>query len=116
MKKYNTQFIKDFIEKNAENIDFVVCGMKEDWNWTSEKVYTQENGFKRGFDWNSKHIRVAGIKESVWATPVMKVCYKDGTSEVIECFVDNGEEADQENITMKMAFAKATGGMDSVLG
>lgn len=34
MNKYDTKFIKNYIEKHKGEIDCVFCGMEEDWDWT----------------------------------------------------------------------------------
>ncbi len=111
MKKYNAKFIKDYIEKNRDKIDTVSCGMREDWGWTADTVY--ENGeFKKGFRWNSSFIEVMGIIGSCWATPVMNITLKNGKTEVVECWLDDGETISEREILEKKMIAKATGGMD----
>ena len=63
MKKYDTKFIKEYIEKNKGEIVSVACGIREDWGWTHDIVY--ENGeFLKKFKWNSKSIKVNGITDS----------------------------------------------------
>lgn len=42
MKKYDTEFIKKYIENRKDTIKTVDCGMKQDWSWTAETVF--ENG------------------------------------------------------------------------
>ena len=50
--------------------------MFEDWGWTAATVY-EKGEFKKGFLWNNSSIKVAGIRGSAWATPVMKVTFKN---------------------------------------
>lgn len=113
MKKYNTNFIKSYIEKHKEEIKSVDCGMKEDWSWTAGTVF-KDGKFSYDYDWSKESISVAGISGSNWATPVMKVEFKDGRMEIVDCYVDDGEKASQSQIAQNMEFARATGGMDYV--
>lgn len=111
MKNYNVAFIKNYIEEHKVEIETVTCGMREDWSWTAETVF--ENGeFSSNYDWSKEHISVAGISGSTWATPVMEVEFKDGRTEIVDCYEDDGEKASQSQIAQQMAFARATGGMD----
>lgn len=97
MKKYDTSFIKDYIESHREEIKEVSCGMKEDWFWTAETIY-EENHFSEEYDWNSKSISVAGISGSTWATPVMEVCFKDGITEIVPCYFNDGKRTTDKQI------------------
>lgn len=111
MKKYNTKFIKDYIEKNRDKIDTVSCGMREDWGWTADTVY--ENGeFKKGLQWNSGSIEIMGISGSYWATPVMNVTFKNGQTKTVECWFSDGETASDKEISDMKMFARNTDGMD----
>lgn len=113
MKKYSTNFIKNYIEEHKLDIDYVECGMQEDWLWTCETVY-KKGEFVDGYDWQSKHLSVNGISGSSWATPVMRVNFKDGNTEIIECYVDDGAHENLSQIAWQKTFAAMTGGMDSV--
>lgn len=113
MKHYNAQFIKNYIETNADKISIVDCGMKEDWSWTSETIF--ENGqFYPDIRFDVAHntLKIAGISGSTWATPVMEVMFNDGHSEIVECWNDDGEIASEEPIARAKAFAVTTGGGD----
>lgn len=111
MKKYNTVFIKNYIEEHKGEIESVQCGMREDWNWTAETVF--ENGqYSMDYDWNSENISVAGISGSTWATPIMEILFKDGRREILDCYKDDEEQEDASYIARQKAFARATGGMD----
>lgn len=113
MKKYNTNFIKSYIEEHKKEIESVFCGMREDWSWTEDTVF-EDGEFSSYYDWNKKHITVAGISGSTWATPVMKVEFKDGRTEIVDCYVDDGEQASKSQIANQKAFARETGGMDCI--
>lgn len=111
MKHYNTSFIKSYIEERKEQIESVNCGMREDWGWTADTVF--ENGeFVSKFDWQGKWLEVAGIDGSAWATPIMEVDFKDGRTEIVECWIDDGEKASEQQIREQKAFAAIIGGMD----
>lgn len=115
MKHYNTNFIKNYIEQHKDDIDSVYCGMKEDWHWTADKIF--ENGkYSDDFDWKSEHISVCGISGSTWATPVMEVSFKDGRTEIVNCYEDDGEQVSTYQIAQQKMFAVMTGGMDMLGG
>lgn len=113
MKNYNTNFIKKYIKEHKAEIETVTCGMREDWGWTAETVF-ENREFSSNYDWRKEHISVAGISGSTWATPVMEVEFKDGRTEIVECYEDDGERTSQSQIAQQMAFAKATGGTDCI--
>ncbi len=111
MKYYNPKLIKQFIDEHKDTINTVEVGMKEDWWWTAETIF--EDG-EADVDLSGDSLRVAGITGSTWATPVMRVTFKDGTERVIPCYEDDMRQADPEKVAAQKAFARATGGMDSV--
>ena len=111
MKHYNTKFIKKYIEEHKRQILSVHCGMREDWYWTADKVF--ENGeLSYDYDWESENISVAGITGSTWETPVMEVEFDDGRTEIVECWIDDGEVVSENQIRRQKRFALDTGGMD----
>lgn len=113
MKYYNTAFIKSFITENKDRIETIEAGMKEDWDWTAKTLY-EEGAFRKGFNWNKEHLEVAGIRGSKWATPVLQVCYKDGTKEIVCCYTDNNIATDPRIISSMIEFATLTCCMDEV--
>lgn len=111
MKKYDAQFIKDYINKHKEEIKRVECGMREDWSWTSFEVY--ENGCCYSkYDWENISFKISGIEGSTWATPVMHIYLKDGARLIVPCFYKDGEKVSDIQIKEQMELTKATGGMD----
>lgn len=111
MKKYDTSFIKQYIEEHKSEIESVDCGMREDWSWTAETVF--ENGeYSSDYDWNKENISVAGISGSTWATPIMEISFKDGRTEIVNCYINDGKKENARRIAEQKAFAIATGGMD----
>ena len=111
MKHYNTKFIREYIEQHKEQIESVDCFMREDYDWTCETVF-EDCEFCKGFNWKDDYLRVAGITGSTWATPTMEVEFKDGRTEIIECWIDDGERASERQLREQKAFAAAAGGMD----
>ena len=111
MKHYNTKFIKEYIEEHKEEIESVSCGMREDWSWTVDMVFAKGK-FLEDYNWQSDYICVYGIDGSIWATPVMEVTFKNGGRDIIECFADDGDVADERKVRACKSFAAATGGMD----
>jgi hypothetical protein len=111
MKYYSMEKIRDFVAKSEKPIKSVSVGMKEDWGWTAVEIYRKG---KFTANVNGKRLKVAGIEGSTWATPVMRVEYKGGILETIECYDDDGFVEDTEMIAQQMGYAALTGGMDSV--
>lgn len=106
---YDTQFIKKYIQEHKDEIESVDCGMKEDWNWTAETVFS-DGKLHSCYKWDSKSINVAGISGSTWATPIMLVLFKDGRTEIVGCFLDDGSIAPPYQIAEQMDFVRNTGG------
>lgn len=109
MKYYSTNIIREFIEAHKENIETVECGMREDWSWTADTIYS--NG-EYQIDVSGSSVRIAGINGSYWATPIMEVTYKDGRREILDCYTDDNETASADEIRRMKDFAFRTGGMD----
>ena len=114
MKKYSTKIIKAYIEMNKDQIERVYCGIREDWHWTAEFVYDLGE-YSSNYDWNDKHIEVAGITGISWGTPVMKVILKNGDMQIVDCYEDDGTSVPAEKIMRQKAMAILTGGMDDVI-
>jgi len=79
MKTYNFKKAKTLIE-NTPNIRSASIGMYEDWGWTAETVYN-DGEFTTEL---SSDTEIRGINGSVWATPTLQICLKDGTVKMIE--------------------------------
>lgn len=112
MKCYDYDTIKDFFDEHNDEIKVLYIGMAEDWTQTCSK-------FTSGFDYQivkkGQHLFVRGIPGSTWATPVMKVVYKNGLEEILPCwFDDGGATPDEEVVAFCKGFAKTTFGGDSV--
>ena len=109
MKYYSYDIIKDFFDEHKDEIKALYIGMAEDWTQTCSK-------FTSGFDYQiikkGWHLYVRGIPGSLWATPVMKVVYKNGLEEILPCWFEEGEKISEE----KVAFCKVKYGEDSVYG
>ena len=82
MKQYDFAGMKKYIQLRSDTIDYVQAGMAEDWFFTAETIYKDAN-----FVNNMDEIKeIAGISESVWATPVMEVHFKNGDIKFVDCF------------------------------
>ena len=82
--KYDFKKAKTLIEAERENIKRAFLGMREDWYWTADTVY-EDGSFKIDLDTVEK---IAGIPGSTWATPTLKIIYKDGDSKMVPCHDD----------------------------
>lgn len=109
MKYYNTKFIREYIEQHMDQIESVYCFMYEDWNRTCDIVF-KDGDFYTGFNWESKYLEVAGIMGSLWETPAMGIKFKDGRTETIECWVDDGECESNKQIRERKASAETREG------
>jgi len=87
MKKYDFAKAKRLIEENQEHIQDAYLGMYEDWFWTGEEVFNDEDGFTVNLD---SVETIASISGSSWATPCLRVSLKSGADKCIACFVDDG--------------------------
>lgn len=77
---------KKIIEKEKDKIDYVRAGLTEDWGYTVGTIFMDgkyveedENEFE------------TPCYSSFWATPGIKINYKDGTEKVYECFIESND-------------------------
>lgn len=118
MKHYDFEKAIALINKHKDEISSASLGMHEDWFWTAETVW-EDDEFKRPFPLNDhamqRHnefilrrkegmslssaecrqfddILVSGIYGSGWATPSLQLVFLDGTDKMFSCFI--GEEED----------------------
>lgn len=91
-KLYDFKKAKQLIdkEKSVINQDLVSAymGMKEDWSWTAEPVWTAEEGYLINFE---ERNWIGGIDGSSWATPVIIFFSSDESQKMYECWT-NGEQ------------------------
>ena len=85
MKNYDFERAKYLIESQKDNISEASTGMYEDWFWTAETVFA-DGEWKRELD---EETEIGGIKGSSWATPSLRISYKDGNEECIPCYTGN---------------------------
>ena len=109
MRVYNTKLIRDFIEDNKNEIHSVICGMREDWSWTADKVFYDGEYIE---DLSGEEVNIAGITGSTWATPIMEIEYKNGNIQTFDCYKDDEVAEDISRIMGQRKFAFLTGGMD----
>lgn len=91
MKIYDYDGIKNFIEKNRENIVSVEAGMYEDWFCTAMAIFENDH-FLINLE---EKPEIAGINGSQWATPTISVEFKDGSKKMIAAFV--GKSSGEKN-------------------
>lgn len=109
MKLYDYTKAKRLIEKNKENLISASLGMLEDWLWTSETIF-KDGKFIKELPDNVKELdklskldpeyekyfdsQIMGLYGSVWATPTLKLYFKDGTEKTIPCH-NNGSSSEK---------------------
>lgn len=75
MKKYDFKKVAAYIQEHKESLVVVTVGMKEDWFWTAEEVYRDDEMI---VDLGYESLTLGGIDGSCWATPTMQAVFKDG--------------------------------------
>jgi len=103
MKQYDFLKVKEFITNNKDVIESATLGMNEDWFWTAETIYSDEE-FKMDITENSC---IAGISGSSWATPTIEIEFKDGKTEKYDCSV--GEFTDDIITRIEQEFTVISG-------
>jgi len=81
--KYDYNKAKKIIEDN-KNANQISLGMLEDLGWTIDVVWNKEEGFL--VDLDDPNLKIAGIDNSNWATPVAIIETKWGKNIIIECY------------------------------
>lgn len=80
---YDPKKALKYIEKNKGKISYVEMGMKEDWFCTAEIVFSDG---EYSHDLTGETVVLLGICGSIWATPIMRVTFKDDTEKDIPCY------------------------------
>lgn len=83
MAKYDFKSAKQYIEIHRDQIESASMGMHEDWFWTAQTVF--ENDEFR-LDLDEDGLKLGGIDGSYWATPTLEIKFKDGREERKDCF------------------------------
>lgn len=79
MKYYDWNEIRKEIEEAIPNgLVVASIGMKEDWFWTGEDVWTKKDGYFNQIDEPKydKERLIGGIRGSFWATPIIKLIFE----------------------------------------
>ena len=84
MAKYDFKSAKRYIQMHSDLISSATMGMHEDWFWTAQTIY-EDDKFSVNLD--EKNLMIAGLIGSVWATPMLEIEFKDGTSVKKDCFI-----------------------------
>lgn len=82
---YDIEYMRSYIERNRDKIEYVECGLDGNWHNTAQIIY--QNGSYA----NSFRSRNPGLTRSLhctgWSIPVMWVKFKDcETPRVVECW------------------------------
>lgn len=75
LKKLDWDKLRNFVEEHKGEISDIFAGIKEDWHWTGDHVYSDKDG------WIEPNM---AYTESIWATPVALILWKpeyDGIDE-----------------------------------
>jgi L-rhamnose mutarotase len=68
---------KEYIEENKGNIVSVSAGLAEDWEYTHDEVWNEEEGYIKECDVYAC---------SNWATPSIEVEFSNGSNIMFECW------------------------------
>lgn len=106
MKYYDGKKIQEYIRTHSDELVSVEIGMLEDWGWTAKEVW--RNGEFLRKDLNERHIEVAGIDGSYWATPTLFASFSDGRGDWVPVYWEDDDEASAEDVQRMKQFARAT--------
>lgn len=88
MKEYDYLKAKQIIEENKDNLKSVLLGMHEDWYWTADIIWENDK-YVSEFpteDSEFENYEIGGIKGSSWATPTIKLIFKDDEVIMKNCY------------------------------
>lgn len=77
MRKYNYKKAKKLIEENSDIAIEAYLGMKEDWHFTAESIWTKEEGYNKEYQLDNPDEKIAGINQSNWATPILRLYFEE---------------------------------------
>jgi hypothetical protein len=70
MRNYDYERAKKLIKKfKSIDLKYASLGMEEDWRWTVETIWSEGKYLVK----LNKDTKIAGIRGSKWATPVLKL-------------------------------------------
>jgi hypothetical protein len=115
MKRYDKKAILKFTEANKDDIKKVYAGMAEDWKWTYATMYNADEDYiYPDLLTDEEYLEICGINGSIWATPTLVVVWRNNTITKHDCYKDDSKDIAGTDIIWASAFAKDTGGGDSV--
>lgn len=89
MRTYDFKLAKHTIQKYSDLLEEAELGILEDWNYTSMIIYENKE-FVINLDDEDQLLH--GINGSVWATPVIKLTFKDGEQVKLNCYTGESSE------------------------
>ena len=108
MKNYDYKLIKEIIKAfdDAGVLVEATCGMNEDWFWTASTIWENGSYYE---EYNSMieggEPEIAGIKGSTWATPVISLELKDGSTRTFNCYTGQDTAGILDKIQKQMLWA-----------
>ena len=85
LKKLDWDKLRNFVEEHKGEISDIFAGIKEDWDWTGDHVYSDRDG------WIEPNM---AYTESIWATPVARIWWKpeyDGIDEFYDFILEENK-------------------------
>jgi hypothetical protein len=90
MRAYDFNLAKKIIDTYCSlgNLHSAYMGMHESWFFTAEKVFEEGKYTKKSLECYKEgdDLRICGIYQSRWATPVISVVFNDGESLTFNCY------------------------------
>lgn len=83
---YDGKGAKFYIEKYKDQLKCAFYGMHQDWFCTAELIWDHENGYIEEME--NDPPKLAGIDGSNWATPKLRLDFKDGRQSEILLYFD----------------------------
>lgn len=105
MKKYDFDKAKRIILERKDRVSVASLGMLEDWFWTATPIF-EDCEFCI-----PENYLIAGINGSIWATPFLKIEYRDSSETFIPCYIGESEE----NASPSFSFGELSGPCQEII-
>jgi hypothetical protein len=107
MKKYDFKRAQEVIEmEKASGLVSATLGMREDWNYTADEVWSKEDSYSEAF----LAREIAGISFSAWATPWMSLTFEDGREKSFPIYTIGEKIHSDKDIEQMKSFVAMSGG------